>query len=321
MASTVGIKIANGEFYPILEENSVVRKRLILTTVRDNQTGVHIDLYKSNTMTMTGAVCIGSLAVENIKSKLRGEPSLELVISSNQDGEIVADVRDLDPRVSADHQRQLKVSLAPEDNKSPNIPDFELDQPPVSALYERESEKKGSSIPVIILITLLLIGILFALWFFSFGGKTLLMGKENVPAIETPVEPVEPEAQPQEAAPVVVPEATASEPEVEEAPVSPPEPEVSAADEPVVIEAPLSPPPQEEVKRVRPKPPVSSYKVPPVIPPDGVQYKIRWGDTLWDIAEAFYRNPWLYPRIAQFNQIRRPDLIISGTVIRIPPRR
>jgi LysM repeat protein len=314
MASTVGIKIANGEFYPILEENSVVRKRLILTTVRDNQTGVHIDLYKSNTRTMTGAVCIGSLAVENIKSKLKGEPSLELVISSDQNGEIVADVRDLDPRVSADHQCQLKVSLAPEDTKSQNIPDLEMDQPSVSALYESEPEKKGSPIPVIILIILLIMGILFALWFFFFGGKTLLMGKESAPAIETPVEPVEPEAQ--EA--VVAPESTASEPEAVEA--TEPEPEVTGA-EPVVIEAPLSPPPQEEVKRVRPKPPVSFYKVPPVIPRDGVQYKVRWGDTLWDIAEAFYRNPWLYPRIAQFNKIRSPDLIISGKVIRIPPRR
>ncbi|MDR1301294.1 MAG: LysM peptidoglycan-binding domain-containing protein, partial [Treponema sp.] len=46
----------------------------------------------------------------------------------------------------------------------------------------------------------------------------------------------------------------------------------------------------------------------------------RWGDTLWDISEAFYRNPWLYPRIARFNNIRRPDLIVAGSVIRIPPR-
>jgi nucleoid-associated protein YgaU len=60
--------------------------------------------------------------------------------------------------------------------------------------------------------------------------------------------------------------------------------------------------------------------VPATIPREGVPYKIRWGDTLWDIAAAFYRNPWLYPRIARFNNIRNPNLIISGTTIRIPPK-
>ncbi|MDR1635817.1 MAG: LysM peptidoglycan-binding domain-containing protein [Treponema sp.] len=65
---------------------------------------------------------------------------------------------------------------------------------------------------------------------------------------------------------------------------------------------------------------MASYKVPAVIPRNGAAYKIRWGDTLWDIAEAFYRNPWLYPRIARYNNIRNPDLIISGTTIRIPPK-
>jgi nucleoid-associated protein YgaU len=67
-------------------------------------------------------------------------------------------------------------------------------------------------------------------------------------------------------------------------------------------------------------PPVVSFKVPATIPAAGVPYKIAWGDTLWDIAEAFYRNPWLYTRIARFNNIRNPDHIISGTTIRVPPK-
>ncbi|MCL2130010.1 MAG: LysM peptidoglycan-binding domain-containing protein, partial [Treponema sp.] len=92
--------------------------------------------------------------------------------------------------------------------------------------------------------------------------------------------------------------------------------------EPVpVIQAPANAPaPAAPQARVRPAPPVASYNVPSVIPAEGVNYRIRWGDTLWDIAAAFYRNPWLYPRIARFNNIRNPDLIISGTTIRIPPR-
>ena len=49
-----------------------------------------------------------------------------------------------------------------------------------------------------------------------------------------------------------------------------------------------------------------------------VVYRIKWGDTLWDIADAYYKNPWRYPRIARYNNIKNPDYIISGTTIRIP---
>ncbi|MDR2185648.1 MAG: LysM peptidoglycan-binding domain-containing protein [Treponema sp.] len=122
-----------------------------------------------------------------------------------------------------------------------------------------------------------------------------------------------PAAQAQPAAP---PPAAAETPPPAQAsqPAAPPAP-------PPVIEAPASPPPAPpEAARKRPVPPVASYKVPTTIPKGGVPYRIRWGDTLWDISEAFYRNPWLYPRIARFNNIRNPDRIISGRTIRIPPR-
>jgi nucleoid-associated protein YgaU len=65
---------------------------------------------------------------------------------------------------------------------------------------------------------------------------------------------------------------------------------------------------------------VANFKVPATIPKEGFAYRIRYGDTLWDISEAFYRNPRLYPRIARFNNIRNPNMIISGRTIRIPPK-
>ena len=47
-------------------------------------------------------------------------------------------------------------------------------------------------------------------------------------------------------------------------------------------------------------------------------YKIKWGDTLWDISNTYYRSPWKYKKIASFNKISNPDYIISGTTITIP---
>ena len=75
-------------------------------------------------------------------------------------------------------------------------------------------------------------------------------------------------------------------------------------DEVVVIEK------AEEVKPV--PPPAAETK------PAGVTYKIKWGDTLWDIADTYYKNPWRYKKIAKYNNIKNPDYIISGTVITIP---
>lgn len=68
-----------------------------------------------------------------------------------------------------------------------------------------------------------------------------------------------------------------------------------------------------EPEQVIPEPPVE-----PEVKPQNITYKIKWGDTLWDIADTYYKNPWRYRKIARFNNIKNPDYIISGTTIEIP---
>ncbi|MDR2095411.1 MAG: LysM peptidoglycan-binding domain-containing protein [Treponema sp.] len=351
MASTIGIKIANGDFYSILEENSRVKKRLVLTTVHDHQKSAQIDLYRSYTKTMADALYIGSLVIENISPKTKGEPSIELIISSHEDGEITADAYDLDT-ASKEHQ-YLNVSLKSfDDETTVDIPDFELEEseavPPPQGLYEKPSskedkDKKRTPLIIVLIVGLILILLCLLLWFFFFRGKqdTPSNGRAGVSGEETsqtvtppPVPPAgqtpsaSDRAQPSRTSAQVSPEfgtpGGEGKAQVQAGPAAPrPDPPVEPAPggAPPVITAPDSPPAgRPTVRRARPVPPVSSYKVPAVIPKNGVVYRIRWGDTLWDIAEAFYRNPWLYPRIARYNNIRNPDLIISGTSIRVPPR-
>jgi hypothetical protein len=330
MASTIGIKIANGEFYSILDENSTVKKRLILTTVHDNQKSVQIELYKSFTKTMADAMYIGSLVVENIKTKPKGEPSIELVISSTTEGEITADAVDLDNSPKGEHY-SLNVSLKSfdEDTREYELPDFELEQqepPPPQGLYEKasaikEEESRRFPWPVIIIIGLVLALACLALWFFLFREE---ISAETQPPPQSQTAPAEPAAP--AAPPAPVPEVQ-SPPPASTRPVSATPAPAAPPPSPLVISPPVIQAPaaveQEPVRtyaRSRPAPPVASFNVPSTIPREGFRYTIRWGDTLWDISEAFYRNPWLYPRIARFNNIRNPDRIISGTTIRIPPR-
>ena len=92
--------------------------------------------------------------------------------------------------------------------------------------------------------------------------------------------------------------------------------------EPIEKPEPLPPVPEskeeevliiENAEDVVPLPP----PVKPVKPKD-ISYKIKWGDTLWDISDTYYKNPWRYKYIARYNGIKNPDYIISGTYITIP---
>jgi outer membrane biosynthesis protein TonB len=336
MVSTIGIKIANGEFYSILEENVVAKKRLVLTTVHNNQESVHIDLYKSSTATIQNALYIGRLIVEHIKAKSKGEASIELVISSNENGEIIADALDLDAAGKAQHlQVSLTAPLVEGSATRKNI-DFALEHEnaPPSALFDTPPAKKKVPLLVLVIIGLVIVILLFLLWFFLLRGKNDESSVLPVPSVPEVVVPPPAPPPPPPAPEEVQQEPAPLTPEVVE-PIAEPAPEpaeaevedetwsetLKEAEETPVISAPVeAPPPAEPVARTRRNPPVASYKVPTTIPRAGAPYRIRWGDTLWDISEAFYRNPWLYPRIARFNSIRNPDLIISGRVIRIPPR-
>ena len=334
MAATIGIKIANGEFYPILEENSQVTKRLVLTTVHDKQRCVQIDLYRSFTQTMADGLYIGSLLMENIKARPKGVPSIELIIESNSEGDINASAVDLDPSIKKE-QQSLSISLTSldEDSRGDGLHDFDLDSDDTipNGLYRKAesqlNEKKGFPWLVVICIACLLLALGLCGWFILARNGTLeqlfpFAFSSSQEGTAAPTPPPPPPAQPQ----ITQPPAQPPAPPLTEPlpPITPPPPVYPPAPviipPPPVIEAPARPPePAPQVSRGR-NPPVASYRVPAVIPREGAPYTIRWGDTLWDISQAFYRTPWLYPQIARFNNILNPDRIIAGRTIRVPPR-
>ena len=91
------------------------------------------------------------------------------------------------------------------------------------------------------------------------------------------------QAEPEKPTPVVEPEPE-PEPQKEEVPQS-------KEDEVIVIE---------EAEKVVPLPPPVEEKK-----PADITYKIKWGDTLWDIADTYYKNPWRYHKIAKYNNIKK----------------
>ena len=447
---TIGIKLADGSFYPVLEDNTPSEKKLELTTAHNNQTKVMVDLYRSATCSMDDAEYVDSLQIENLVARPNGEADIKFTISLDEDNQLSAKIvdsetgnesnttitlvsRTLEERLVTDEygindsnsnkagavaagavaaggllaaaaamrekvKDETEVEEEPvvenvddgvpfgdetlveeaaveesvsneeisadetiidetfadealaddtitEDNSG--LPDMDFDIPDdttetetpempddffntddldnteerqetmkdptfdsvspaagglnFDGLYDEETErgtpaengadevKKKTKVPVIICVICAIICIIATLLIlFIIPSKYNLITKKHAKEAGTTVTIEEPAP---EAEPILEPEPEPVVPEAKE-------------DEIIIIEK------AEEV--VPAQPPVAEEK------PKNITYKIKWGDTLWDIADTYYKNPWKYKYIARYNGIKNPDYIISGTKIVIP---
>lgn len=447
---TIGIKLADGSFYPVLEDNTPSEKKLELTTAHNNQTKVMVDLYRSATCSMDDAEYVDSLQIENLVARPNGEADIKFTISLDEDNQLSAKIvdsetgnesnttitlvsRTLEERLVTDEygindsnsnkagavaagavaaggllaaaaamrekvkdeteveeepvvenvddgvpfgdetlveeaavEESVSNEEIPEDETiidetfadealaddtitedNSGLPDMDFDIPDdttetetpempddffntddldnteerqetmkdptfdsvspaagglnFDGLYDEETErgtpaengadevKKKTKVPVIICIICAIICIIATLLIlFIIPSKYNLITKKHAKEAGTTVSIEEPA------------------PEAEPIPEPEPEPVVPEAkeDEIIIIEK------AEEV--VPAQPPVAEEK------PKNITYKIKWGDTLWDIADTYYKNPWKYKYIARYNGIKNPDYIISGTKIVIP---
>ena len=462
---TIGIKLADGSFYPVMQEGQPCKKTLGLTTVKDNQTRIVVDLYRSKSNSMEDAEYVDTLQIDGLVSHPNGEADISLNIGLDENNELHAELND--PETGSDStvtvtliSRTLEERLEPtnfevvgevtdtideikmpfenseenteEDSKkdddfaekaagaavgggllaaaamykkqneseqskdeeiqnvetendssvaddetvaqipetsqenlseddaleipeaeddilegnldfdestvSPEEDDFQIpdvnenvsnddifdsfdseeeqveqnkesSEPTPSSgisftgLYDKENfeespespeetsddVKKKTKVPVIICIICAIICLIAtALILFIVPSKYNLLNKKS-PSEETPVEIL-----------------SETEPEEIESEVEPEEPEESviqgAQEEEIIVVA--------EPEQVEPVIPETSETV-----PEDITYKIKWGDTLWDIASTYYKNPWKYKKIARDNNIRNPDYIISGRKI------
>ena len=158
--------------------------------------------------------------------------------------------------------------------------DKETEQGNSSTTNSEKNLKKKTKMPVLICIICAIICLIAVLLIlFVIPSKYNLLSKNSTEEQPVVVQPAEEEP---------VPEASAPEAKEDEVVVAP-------AAETVVPEKPAEPEKKQDIV-----------------------YHIKWGDTLWDIADAYYKNPWRYHKIARYNHIKDPDYIISGTTINLP---
>ena len=91
---TIGIKLADGSFYPVLKEGSAQTKKLELTTANNNQTKVMVDLYRSSTCSMDDAEYVDSLQIENLIEHPNGEAVISFTVSLDDENQLDAKIID-----------------------------------------------------------------------------------------------------------------------------------------------------------------------------------------------------------------------------------
>jgi hypothetical protein len=309
----IGVKLADGSFYPVLEQEFTGRKKLVVTTAQDNQDTVQIDLFRSQEGQAEQSGYLGSLVIENISPAPSREPAIDLELDLDPQGNLNATARD----TQSGEKQTLSVSLpslegGPEEIgelaaleagpvKAPETESFEQslltgETYPIGSTDRRKEPQRRRRVRPLAVLGFVLLGLAIIA-----GAAYLiwrLLDGRPIPALfagrsEAPTEMAEPAAPEQaegaeEAAPEQAPPAAAEQ------------------------EAPAAQPKAAPPKTAAPAAEQAAGGS------EGVWYRIKWGDTLWDLAGTYYRNPWLYPRLAKANKIPNPDLIIAGHRLFIP---
>ncbi|UTC66058.1 MULTISPECIES: LysM peptidoglycan-binding domain-containing protein [unclassified Treponema] len=355
MASKIGIKLADGTFFPILDEDALSEQSLELTTVRDNQESVQINLFKK--FEEEDPEYIGSLIVEEVSAGSAGDPTINLKIKLDEEKNLSAEALD---EGSGSHQ-SLKVSLKnldeasldgidfdfasfdesfdedtgddffAKDNDESSIDDvFETQSQADSQLYgnneEKNEKKKKMPLWLIVLIIILCItALVFAILLLT--KKMPFADKDMIASAPEKVEKMQESKKDVNATTSTVPKEDAAEKAAAEAKRKAEEEERQKAEAKKKAEdearqkAEAKKKTDEEAKqKAEAKKKAESQKKTTVNSQGVVRYKIKWGDTLWDLSETFYKTPWLYKKIADYNKIKNPSLIIAGTYIDIPPK-
>lgn len=359
MASKIGIKLADGTFFPILDEDALSEQSLELTTVRENQESVQINLFKQ--VDETEPEYIGSLIVEDVSTGAAGDPTINLKIKLDEEKNLSAEAVD---EGSGSHQ-SLKVSLKNLDEASLEGLDFDFasfddsltsddglintddfmmpdesssmeemyqeESSSDSQLYiqnEEKSEKKKTPLWLIIIIIILCItALVFAILLLT--KKMPFADKDKIASAPEKVEQVQESKKDVNATTSNAPKENAEEKaaaeakrKAEEEAKQKAEAKKKAEEEAKQkAEAEAKKKAEEEAKqKADAKKKAESQKKSNVNSKGVVRYKVKWGDTLWDLSETYYKTPWLYKKIADYNKIKNPNLIIAGTYIDIPPK-
>lgn len=146
LVAHIGIKTADGKFYPITTDDGISKKLLRLIPAREHQTSVQIDLYRGNPDTaISDSEYIGSLLLERIEPEQDGSRRIELVLQYDDNHDLSATATDL----GSGSYQSFSVSLdALSGSAEFDIPDFPIEDEQADSVFvdsfpEYDSEEES----------------------------------------------------------------------------------------------------------------------------------------------------------------------------------
>jgi molecular chaperone DnaK (HSP70) len=325
--NTIGIKLGDGSFYPILEEGFKGKKRFVLSTVRDNQESMQIDFYRSSDSSIERSEYIGSLVIDNITPAHRGVPEIEVIIGLDIDNKLHAVAKNL----ASSEKQSLSVSLEtlPED-ATYTVPEFEIDEklepanlfqgdeeieeePVTDDEFTREEEeeepesfrpKRKPNVVFAVLFVLgglvVVAGLTFLIWWLL---TTVIPGNTGSNISQTKTEKTEKSKE------------TTAKTQKESSTISIKESTKTSKTKEKNATSSKTATTKQTSKQKE-----STKQKEQAVP--GTMYTVKRGDTLWDLSATFYRDPFQWYRIWRHkpNKIKNPDLIFIDQKIFIPEK-
>jgi hypothetical protein len=104
---TLGIKLADGTFFPVMEEDAKARKRLVLSAASTGQNHIKVEVYRGYGESLEMPTQVGVLVLDPDQDNTEGE--IELFFEAKGDGNISATAN----HVGAESLQSFSKSLDP----------------------------------------------------------------------------------------------------------------------------------------------------------------------------------------------------------------
>jgi hypothetical protein len=290
----IGIRLADRSVFQVFPDERPGKRRVILSTSHEGQDRVEIPIVRStgDPVSRPAPITLGTLRLEDLAVLPRDEQEIQLTLTLGAGGTLAVAATD----AGSGNVESISINLPQATAEAAYVVPESLTSLPAKATTA--PRRLWPAILVLLVLIVLLGG---ALWL-AFGSADRPVDTET--------------AENDVAGGEVLTRSRLDDGESETAAApAPSEPDETAGAG--GEEAPMAP---EESTAGAPTASASSAVASPdASPPVGsIEYRIRRGDTLWDLANSFYGNPWLYPTLAETNRIPDPDLIYAEDKLTVP---
>jgi len=355
LPKSIGIKLYDGSFVPVLTEEEVKCKKLLLTTVKDNQKKAVIELYEGTSDECINNEYLGKLVIAIDRHTVKGDPGIEVNLRLNDEGMLYAKAWDIDSGAEAEikiehshSERIFKDELSRDEietisrtSQTKNIESLTEDEllddyqkQDTEEIQTEVTNKKDflpllKSILIILIVAVIVVLLGFGIFFVGKKVSEYINYQNNLKIEEMKkIEKENQEKQAKKDKQNLEDEKIRLEQEklekerlekekLEKQKLEQLKREKEEAELKIKEQEKLDKLKKDEEKVVKKD---KKDEIKGVRDLKGKKHFIRKGQNLWNICKKYYSDPWYYPDLAKVNGIKNPRKIYAGTYMIIPPK-